>query len=234
MAYISNKDHHVLVAVGVWFGVFLLAALSVWLSARYEIGGLPQIPGRVCTQEAMLCSDGSYVSRTGPNCEFAKCPMSDHERSCLAVITSARNKDTGECKDFPSSCLPPQYVEDRICEEEFNKKVGISSWQTYRNEEYGFEVKYQKDWRVNEIKPGQGDDFLFEVMVTGPGQGQGGYSLDMVKMQMTIHKNDESGADPTVLRSIIMKRYGGTTWPFKFPLPDAKIAELIIDNHPAI
>jgi len=27
-----------------------------------------------CTQEAKQCSDGSYVSRTGPNCEFATCP----------------------------------------------------------------------------------------------------------------------------------------------------------------
>lgn len=29
----------------------------------------------VCTQEAKQCPDGSYVSRTGPNCEFAKCPI---------------------------------------------------------------------------------------------------------------------------------------------------------------
>ncbi|MBU1876805.1 hypothetical protein KKA72_00435 [Patescibacteria group bacterium] len=27
-----------------------------------------------CTQEAKLCPDGSYVGRTGPNCEFAVCP----------------------------------------------------------------------------------------------------------------------------------------------------------------
>ena len=27
-----------------------------------------------CTQDAKLCSDGSYVGRLGPNCEFAKCP----------------------------------------------------------------------------------------------------------------------------------------------------------------
>lgn len=27
-----------------------------------------------CTQEAKLCPDGSYVGRTGPNCEFAACP----------------------------------------------------------------------------------------------------------------------------------------------------------------
>ena len=29
----------------------------------------------VCTQEAKLCPDGSSVSRTGPNCEFAPCPQ---------------------------------------------------------------------------------------------------------------------------------------------------------------
>lgn len=27
-----------------------------------------------CTQEAKLCPGGSYVSRTGQNCEFAECP----------------------------------------------------------------------------------------------------------------------------------------------------------------
>jgi hypothetical protein len=27
-----------------------------------------------CTQDAKLCPDGSYVGRTGPNCEFSPCP----------------------------------------------------------------------------------------------------------------------------------------------------------------
>lgn len=27
-----------------------------------------------CTMEAKVCPDGSYVGRTGPNCEFAPCP----------------------------------------------------------------------------------------------------------------------------------------------------------------
>ena len=27
-----------------------------------------------CTMEAKLCPDGSYVGRSGPNCEFAACP----------------------------------------------------------------------------------------------------------------------------------------------------------------
>ncbi|MEK7635180.1 MAG: hypothetical protein AAB446_01985 [Patescibacteria group bacterium] len=28
-----------------------------------------------CTMEARLCPDGSYVGRTGPNCEFTDCPI---------------------------------------------------------------------------------------------------------------------------------------------------------------
>lgn len=28
----------------------------------------------LCTQEAKACPDGSYVGRTGPNCEFSACP----------------------------------------------------------------------------------------------------------------------------------------------------------------
>lgn len=50
---------------------------------------------KACTQEAMLCSDGSYVSRTGPNCEFAPCPTNP--------------KPVTECKK-DSDCLSPQYV----------------------------------------------------------------------------------------------------------------------------
>lgn len=27
-----------------------------------------------CTSEAMICPDGTYVGRVGPNCEFSPCP----------------------------------------------------------------------------------------------------------------------------------------------------------------
>ncbi|TSC84698.1 MAG: Uncharacterized protein G01um101413_82 [Parcubacteria group bacterium Gr01-1014_13] len=28
----------------------------------------------MCTMDAKQCPDGSYVGRSGPKCEFAKCP----------------------------------------------------------------------------------------------------------------------------------------------------------------
>lgn len=33
----------------------------------------------MCTMEAKICPDGSAVSRTGPNCEFAPCPGEDED-----------------------------------------------------------------------------------------------------------------------------------------------------------
>ncbi|MEI8337967.1 MAG: hypothetical protein WCF92_02360 [bacterium] len=34
------------------------------------------LKGVICTMEAKQCADGSYVGRTGPNCEFTSCPKS--------------------------------------------------------------------------------------------------------------------------------------------------------------
>jgi hypothetical protein len=43
-----------------------------------SVGGIPILPisptSPACTMEAKECSDGSYVSRSGPNCQFASCP----------------------------------------------------------------------------------------------------------------------------------------------------------------
>ena len=35
---------------------------------------VPEPAGTACTMDALLCPDGSYVGRTGPNCEFV-CPI---------------------------------------------------------------------------------------------------------------------------------------------------------------
>ncbi|MFH0739631.1 MAG: hypothetical protein V1819_00755 [bacterium] len=52
--------------------VVLILVVAVLLGLKFS--NQPE-PGQVaCTEEAMLCPDGSAVGRTGPNCEFAPCP----------------------------------------------------------------------------------------------------------------------------------------------------------------
>ena len=39
-----------------------------------------------CTQEAKMCEDGSFVGRTGPNCEFATCPEVPEEEEPITHV----------------------------------------------------------------------------------------------------------------------------------------------------
>lgn len=57
-------------------GIVILALLGV---AGFIVFERPEIRTKeteeiVCTMDAKLCPDGSYVSRSGPKCEFASCP----------------------------------------------------------------------------------------------------------------------------------------------------------------
>ncbi|MEZ4200665.1 MAG: hypothetical protein R3B69_03745 [Candidatus Paceibacterota bacterium] len=54
------------------YSVHIADASYVCRSGVWKIeGGYPAV---ACTEEAKQCSDGSFVGRTGPNCEFAACP----------------------------------------------------------------------------------------------------------------------------------------------------------------
>lgn len=44
------------------------------LNGVLTVVSAPVTGGTACSMIAKLCPDGSYVSRTGPNCEFAPCP----------------------------------------------------------------------------------------------------------------------------------------------------------------
>jgi|SRR3989344_8676138 len=63
--------HYVILIV-----VAMLTALIAFWVGTTRIAKAP-IDGVACTQEAKLCPDGSAVGRTGPNCEFAKCPTAN-------------------------------------------------------------------------------------------------------------------------------------------------------------
>ncbi len=60
-----------------FLAIFLLVIALVALAAYFLSSNL-SLPflsrQKACTQEAKLCPDGSYVGRSGPNCEFTPCP----------------------------------------------------------------------------------------------------------------------------------------------------------------
>lgn len=61
--------------------IFIIIALILIIIAGFLLWyrfinpkNITSIKPMACTQEAKICPDGSSVSRTGPNCEFAPCP----------------------------------------------------------------------------------------------------------------------------------------------------------------
>ena len=58
--------------------VFILTFAGTYFAMTQQIPSYTYIKTNsspiACTQEAKQCADGSYVSRTGPNCEFTACP----------------------------------------------------------------------------------------------------------------------------------------------------------------
>jgi hypothetical protein len=61
----------------------MTATAPVFLASLALLGGLAPLPAAArrsaagataCTMEAMICPDGSAVSRTGPDCSFPACP----------------------------------------------------------------------------------------------------------------------------------------------------------------
>jgi len=64
---------------------------------------------QTCTMEAKICSDGSTVGRTGPNCEFAPCPKTmkcSDDLNCLQICsdTNCENKISYECIEEKCVC----------------------------------------------------------------------------------------------------------------------------------
>lgn len=86
--------------------VVLLAVLGGWYASglppfdTLQFGQEPQ--GVACTMDAMQCPDGSYVGRSGPNCEFV-CPAATSIDTSVQVGLQATSTawPTGSAQDDP-------------------------------------------------------------------------------------------------------------------------------------
>lgn len=77
------------------FGVLIVAALG----GAYYFGKISNKPVKsepqACTEEAKKCPDGSFVARTGPNCEFSVCPVSVPTKPIDDIINCNSDSECG-------------------------------------------------------------------------------------------------------------------------------------------
>lgn len=60
---------------------------TVLPSQEVLVTAIPESNQVACTMDAKICPDGSSVARTGPNCEFAECPIRDEQNDWRSVIS---------------------------------------------------------------------------------------------------------------------------------------------------
>lgn len=114
----SNKILFTVIAIAISIG-FLGVLLGFVNSALAPDGSENPIIDEnlnpvACTEEAMLCADGSYVGRTGPNCEFV-CPDTDVAPAPVDPVQPTPNTpvDPGEgmmCTADAMLCPDGSYV----------------------------------------------------------------------------------------------------------------------------
>jgi len=99
-----NKKLSPLLAFGIIIALAILTGGYVqFMKTNNNSVDLPGLKKpRACTTEAKLCSDGSAVGRSGPNCEFAECPKTESLCDYNDPKRSYVSKDPGVCatKDF--------------------------------------------------------------------------------------------------------------------------------------
>ena len=86
-----------------------------------------------CTMDAKICSDGSYVGRVSPGCEFAACPKEESINYCIKTGCSGQICSN---KDVITTCeFLPEYAcyQNARCERQSNGSCGWTMTQELKD-----------------------------------------------------------------------------------------------------
>lgn len=87
--------------------ILIITIGAIYLSKQPNLlDSIIQKPSpKACTQEALQCPDGSFVGRSGPECEFAKCPAISEEK--ITTFTQCREIGYEIRGTDPRFCVTP-------------------------------------------------------------------------------------------------------------------------------
>jgi len=74
--------------IAIIIGLLLLSAIGIFISNNTSTDEITNDNLTACTQEARQCPDGSFVGRSGPDCEFASCPVANEDTSSNTETTN--------------------------------------------------------------------------------------------------------------------------------------------------
>lgn len=97
-------------------GVLVVIALIIGVGSSFmsknpttSMSPSPSVTGVACTMDAMMCPDGSYVGRQGPNCEFAMCPSGTASTTSFSLKIGQKGGALGV------AVTPIEVLEDSRC-----------------------------------------------------------------------------------------------------------------------
>ena len=211
------------VAIGIILLIALIIGGGVYFSEKRAVTSknIPIIKTdpKFCTQEAKLCPDGSYVSRTGPNCEFALCPSNeDKSENCFydsgrvsgsgCFWENTTQSKNGKCE---VNTFPPRFREN------FNED-NTDSLVLYKNIEKDIElmIPYNEKWgnsecKVNEYMIGENGAIYF-----GKPTFLGEFTLEFLESKKTneilgeqAEINGGKGANPQKYLDLSLEEVNG-------------------------
>lgn len=142
--------------------IIVVVVIALLGGACYFVYQNYSMPKQVaCTLEAKICPDGSFVGRTGPNCEFAQCPETQDQTTDCSTLYWFDNT-SGDCQTLKQFCGAYMYHglktfnSQKECLNGLSMASGKGSWTTYKSEKWGFQVDYPSNWTIKDYEKSWG------------------------------------------------------------------------------
>lgn len=115
----------ILILIGV---LVLIGATYLYFNKIQSNGTVPTGEQTMCATDVMECADGTFVNRTGPNCEFAACRVdATGTESNASPLKNIVNKELGVAFDYFDNFYLNEKLTDYIRPVDWPPQISVST-----------------------------------------------------------------------------------------------------------